>query len=370
MRRLSQEEFTDLKWHETWLALSRKVQLRDIGQSYAWVRQWWQSYRDTGVGTKDLFVLVDEDSDGAACIWPLMIRRMGGVRVIEFIGQSGGMTTDYMAPVVRPGGEKQALSNISAFLAENTSLWDVVDLRVSLWSGLYQMFLEDQCVGHGKSSLFYDIAISDQALSITLPRDFETYVASLGRRTRQDVRRYLRAAERAKARLDVRRGRSVLSSLSCLYALNAQNWSIFEDSAARQFMTACAEALISDEEPILLAELTIETIPCATVLGYESNGRCFLHPAGVVRENVAKLSPGTTLYAMLIRELIDNNVSILDMSPGLEEYKFRLGATAEPVYQLRLWHERSRIGRWRSIQWARSAGGPMQWARQMFGKLR
>jgi CelD/BcsL family acetyltransferase involved in cellulose biosynthesis len=72
----------------------------------------------------------------------------------------------------------------------------------------------------------------------------------------------------------------------------------------------------------------------AAVLGYLDKRRCFLHSAGVQRSKVKSLAPGITLYAQLIRKLIETNVKVLDLSPGIEEYKLRLGGETQSIIQV------------------------------------
>ena len=96
---------------------------------------------------------------------------------------------------------------------------------------------------------------------------------------------------------------------------------------------------------LLLLRVGYRTL--AAILGVEASGVCYPPSAGVTREAPAGLSPGTVMYALFAKAMIDGGRTRLDMSPGMEEYKLRLGAVVDAVYGLTLWHGDAAIDRWR-----------------------
>jgi CelD/BcsL family acetyltransferase involved in cellulose biosynthesis len=124
------------------------------------------------------------------------------------------------------------------------------------------------------------------------------------------------------------------------------NWSVFARQHDRDFMSAALAAFEQGGGPFLAA-LSIAGEVHATVLGFRSGDVCYLHSAGVRRQDVEGISPGTLMYALLIQQMIAAGVKVLDLSPGVEEHKLRYGGKVEPLLKVTMWHQRSRhLNRW------------------------
>jgi CelD/BcsL family acetyltransferase involved in cellulose biosynthesis len=347
LRLISAEEFGGDALATQWRALSARCQHYDMGQTDAWNRSWWQHYAGQGSSSKELFVVAEEDRGQLLSLWPLFVRKRFGLNVLSWIGQVDGMITDYTMPLLPDNHREKGVQGFLEFLADNASRWDVADLSIPGWSGLLPVFARSAAVYGSRRNLSWSTHIIEHCTAIDLPASFDAFLASLGSTTRSHVRQYLRAVEKSGATLEIVRGRACGAVLPDLLRLNRERWEVFADAHARDFLTDYVAHLPDDNEEVLLASLRTPDKVLAAILVFEHRGVWYLHSAGVDRDASAGFSPGTTMYAMLIKAMIAGGHTRVDMSPGMEEYKLRLGATVDAVFGLTLWHKASAIDRWR-----------------------
>jgi CelD/BcsL family acetyltransferase involved in cellulose biosynthesis len=353
LQALAPEEIGKSPSAQGWSAALRRAALYDIGHTPQWAHAWWRSYGEAGAVQKSSWILVDRPDGVVHGVWPFMIRRRYGMRIVHWVGQVDGMITDYLGAALPPPDGGPGTRRCLEHLAASTSLWDVVDLRVPAWSGQLSWFAREAALVGPRLGLAWEVRIADHAVAVDLSSGVEGYMATLGKRTREDVARVLRAPDKEGLVLTVHEGVAVAGSLASLFELNSARWTVFHRCGDRAFMEAAVADLVAAREPVFLAELSERGRVAAAVLGFQACGRYFLHPAGVSREKLGGLGPGVTLYVLLIRWLVSRGVPALDLSPGLESYKLRLGNRVEPLYQFLLWHRGSRITRWRAFDYLR-----------------
>jgi len=350
IRIVSAEELLSDAFQERWTAFLRKCPPHDLGQTYAWNRCWWKYFESQGASEKKLLLLAEEKDGELEAIWPLFVRRRWGVKVIHWIGQTEGMITDYMLPLVPATARETAARSLFEFLAQESQMWDVLDLRIPLWSGLFATLTKVAIVHGSRTGLTWTSGIADHCSAIALPATFDEFLASLGSTTRHHVKQYLRGASKAGAQFEIIRGRDVGALLPDLFRLNGERWQVFGNSVSRAFLTEVTSRVTECDSSLFLACLRLEDRTVAIALCYEHANICYIHSAGVIRQSPKGFSPGTTLYSFLVRALVERHQVRLDLSPGLEEYKLRLGATTEPIFRFTLWHTRAAYKRWRSIE--------------------
>lgn len=350
MQILSANELFSDAFAVHWDALLKQCPPHDLGQTSAWNQCWWKYFGCDGVSRKQLLLLADERNGRLEALWPLFVRKRRGLKVIHWIGQSEGMITDYMQPLVPTANRERAVRTLLEFLIEHLKVWDVLDLSVPAWSGFFPVLTKATVVYGLQMGLQWRSGIIDHSSAISLPSSFDEFLASLGATTRSHVRQYLRGAEKAGAQFEIFRGDDIATALPELFRLNAERWKVFAKPSTRGFLTEVVDRVTRAGGTLLLASLRFEEQVIATALCYESQGICYVHSAGVVRQSPKGFSPGTTLYAQLVRSLIEDKCARLDLSPGLEEYKLRLGASVEPIFRFTVWHPKAAYGRWRTLE--------------------
>jgi CelD/BcsL family acetyltransferase involved in cellulose biosynthesis len=348
VRIVSPEEFQSAEFASKWRDFLSSGIEHDLGQSNGWNVCWWQRYGAFGPSAKSLFCLVAEGGGRIDAIWPLFMAARHGLKILHWIGQAEGMITDYMLPLVRPGLLEPAIREFYEFLAEQRSNWDVLDITIPAWTNHFSSFIRAAVVHGSKAGLAWNIEISDQSAAVDLPASFDAYLASLGQKTRSHLKQYLRAADKAGVRLECFSGQDLAAGLSDLFRINNERWQVFTDERPRAFLADLATDR-HREGAASIVRLRHNDESLATAFCFENTGRFFVHSAGVVRKTVQGFNPGTVMYGLLIRSLIERGFRRLDFSPGLEEYKLRLGATVEPLIRLTMWSTSSRIKRWRAL---------------------
>lgn len=336
IRRIGQEEFMSQDMKASWTELVGQSVFSDTGLTWSWATTWWSFFSSYGAGRKELFVLTYMEGEELKGIAPFMLRTMLGIRILEFIGQSGGATTDYTGFVVKQGPLNNFYLHLNSWLIDHKGEWDVINLVLPGSEEIYSEQLASIREFRTKQLLRYRLSVADEYSRIELPAVFEQYVQSLGRRTRTDMRQYLRIASSVQSDLQIMQGPAMKDHFGDLVTLNKQNWGYFNDDLIRRFYEAEVNETGSDDRGPFLARLNIGAEPVAMVQGYFHRETCFLHTSGVKRQMVSGLSPGLTLYGLLIRELIGRGYRVLDLSPGLEDYKLRLGVGIHPLQRLEI----------------------------------
>jgi CelD/BcsL family acetyltransferase involved in cellulose biosynthesis len=350
MRILSTDELSSDAFAIHWNTLLKECPPHDLGQTCAWNQCWWKYFGCGGVSHKQLLLLADERNGRLEALWPLFVRKRRGVQVIHWIGQSEGMITDYMQPLVPAANRERAVRALLEFLLEHPEMWDVLDLSVPLWSGFFPALTKAAVVYGSPLGLQWKSGIMDHSSAISLPASFDELLAALGATTRSHVRQYLRGAEKAGAQFEILRGNEIAPALPELFRLNAERWKVFATPSTRMFLADVVDGVTRAGGTLFLANLRLEQQVIATALCYKDQGACYVHSAGVVRQSPKGFSPGTTLYARLVRSLIEEKCARLDLSPGLEEYKLRLGANVEPIFRFTAWHPKAAYGRWKALE--------------------
>ena len=348
------EEFASAEFLGTWNRILQAMPVYDIGQTHQWCRCWWQAYLDQGPWRKNWFVLAYEKEGQIEGIAPLQIRQRFGIRIVEFLGQSGGFMTDYCALVVSAQHRRPLIRQLLQFLLDRDREWDLLSLAMPAWTGELPDWVSELCMPNATGRLSWAVEVQSFYAALDLPADFDDYLSGLGKKTRAHARQYLRKAERVGAALRLYND-AASENIAALYALNRENWSVFEDQQNRAFIDSVVRTLEGPDQGLVLGIFSADGSPRAAFQGFHCGKMFFLHTAGVARRQAGGLSPGTTMYLLLIQRLIERDFRCFNMGPGPEEYKLRLGARPEPIYRLDLWHRRSRMARWRAFQTARRA---------------
>jgi len=354
------DEFASDGFAAKWRALLERCPPHDVGQTDWWNRCWWMHYAPG----KQLFIVAEEKDGQLLALWPLCQRKRFGLRILSWVGQSDGMITDYTMPLLPEREREKGVQAFLEFLAEHQAQWDIVDLSLPGWSGLLPVMTRSAAVFGSRKQLSWHTHIIEHCTAIDLPGTFDAFLASLGSTTRSHVRQYLRAVDKLGATFEILRGPACAEGLPELIRLNRERWQVFDDERARRFLADYVAHLPQDDDATFLLRLRHGGRTLAAIVGFEAKGVCYLHSAGVTREAPPGLSPGTVMYVLFARAMIEGGLSRLDMSPGMEEYKLRLGAKVDAVYGLTLWQRTSAIERWRF------ANGLIAFKRAVFARLR
>lgn len=255
---------------------------------------------------------------------------------IHVIGQIDGIITDYAFPIITNADYfAKHLNNAILFIDAHRVKWNYLKINIPNWTGYLK--LDEKNPSHIYfNDLLWTTKTFDNYTYIDLEGDFENYISKLGSKTRVDARKYLKIFESYHFIFEIIEGNELINALPELIKLNNNVWSVFE--GLNNSNAIFLDLLIHNESKIkngkiIMPVLIYEGKIIASVLGFLNKERCFLHTAGNQRAKVKYLSPGITLYILLIKKLSEMNIKTLDLSPGIEEYKLRLNAKIETITQ-------------------------------------
>ncbi len=174
--------------------------------------------------------------------------------------------------------------------------------------------------------------VHESAAVLNLPDDYEAHLATLGKKQRHETRRKSRrfAEILGQPRLERIGGAEAVARFAAMHRL--------ADGRKGQFMDPPMEKLFTTLEAD--AGAVIDFLfgegpePVAAGFGFEDDTTYYLYNSAYDTEASAA-SPGIVLVAELIRQALDTGHRRFDFLKGDEVYKYRLGATARPLWRVR-----------------------------------
>lgn len=217
--------------------------------------------------------------------------------------------------------------------------WDVVDLR-RLRCGDPAAETLAQAFGARTGEAWTVVREREEVCPVvTFERgmDFETYLGTLDKKERHEVRRKLRRAEAAGV-VRLERSTDPVGDLDAFVDLHQKRWGadgLFPPTAggdqSRTFFRRLFELL--GDDGIQLHFLNVGGRRIAAGVWFEDAHAWYLYNAGVDPE-ARELSPGVLLSATAIQAAIAAGRRRFDYLRGDEPYKYEWGAVDEPIQRL------------------------------------
>ena len=246
------------------------------------------------------------------------------------LATDGTFDSDYLDLWIRPGREAEVVSSLLDELAKTRSLGAMVLAGIPADSAVLSA-LTAELEKRGLPRREREVA----CLSATLPEDFESYVASLGKRMRSKVRQALRRAEEAGATFTWCDDPLALAAhLQGLFDLHAKRWNevgepgSFADENRRNFFARLARYQFT-RGALRFARLEIDDEPIGYQFGALQGGRYYQLQEGFDPAE-ERFRIGTALRAWVVRELIEEGVRDYDFMAGDTRHKRDWGAEPRP----------------------------------------
>jgi CelD/BcsL family acetyltransferase involved in cellulose biosynthesis len=171
---------------------------------------------------------------------------------------------------------------------------------------------------------------------MTLPGDFETYVASLGKKERHELRRKIRrlqgSAEASFRTATETERPAVLERFFELHRLSRGHKADFMTPPVERFFRDVADAM-APLDRLRLGVLRVDGVDVAVLFAFAYRGVLELYNAAY-DPGLSSLSIGIVSHAWAIREAIADGIRVYDMLRGDEPYKYDLGAQDRYLTQL------------------------------------
>jgi CelD/BcsL family acetyltransferase involved in cellulose biosynthesis len=309
-----------------WTDLWRRASAATPFQSPAWLLPWWHHF-----GHGDLLVLAVREFGRLVGMLPLYVYREGALRKLLPLGIG---VSDYGDALLDGEHAQSAARCLLAHLARTAERWEVCDLQPlpptsALLAAEVPGFAE-------KRSELAPCPV------LQLPGSAAGLETALPKRMRQNLRYYLRRAERQGAlRCEAARVESLPALLETFFALHGARWEqrglpgLLADDTVRAFHIEATAALMAQGALRLLA-LRLDGRIVAMLYGFAGKGRFYHYLAGFDPE-LRQLGLGTLVIGHAVMQSIDEGLKEFDFLRGREDYKYRWGAIDRPAYARRLW---------------------------------
>ena len=236
---------------------------------------------------------------------------------------AGGELTDEQDVVAGPGDEREVASSVGRWIAAQrpprVRLEYVPEERPTL-----------EAIGAILGAAGYRVTHARQTVSpvLDLPTEYATYVQSLGKKERHELRRKVRRLEtagRAAFRFasDAERA-TILDRFFALHRLSRREKAGFMTPEVERFFRDVADAL-APRDRLRLGVLTFDGKDAAVLFGFAIGSVIALYNAAY-DPGLASLSVGIVSHAWAIREAIGRGYTTYDLLRGGEPYKYDLGA--------------------------------------------
>lgn len=335
-----------------WQRLSGRGAGDGLFGSYLWNRIWWRFYGELG----ELRIMVAEEGGRVIGIWPLFLarrsfhevetdmigpRRMvlpgkaAKLRVLAYLG-SGEICSDYLAPLVEPGREAEAVDAMLAHLAGRND-WDLLDLcdmpaddptLPAITEGL------DRHLGKTRRRHRY------QAPYAPLAPTYDEYLNTLSKKGRYNARKKTRQLQlnREVKHFFHHDPATLNEALDRLMELHRQRWEeeglpgVFVNERFVGFHRAiAAEALARDW--LRLGFLRVDGETLFSTYAFRVSGRLYLYQQGG-NANWHHYNLGYAALGFTVAAACEEGCEVYDFLRGDAEYKGHWARQSRELVQL------------------------------------
>jgi CelD/BcsL family acetyltransferase involved in cellulose biosynthesis len=313
-----------------WRVLEGANSLTTPYQRYDFVRL-WQAHVGAAAGITPLIVVGFNAAAVPLFLWPFGRRRVGGFRVIEFLG--GKHANFNMALWRRDVAGKIGAKDLRGVLADISGHADMLALvnQPLTWAGTTNPL-----------ALLPQQRAANFGFSGSLVPDFEALIRA---RTNANTRKKMRKKERSLAymgevrfeRADCPNGvRRVLDAFfkqksARMRMLGVDD--VFAEAGVRRFIEAAATEQLGDGAPVIeLYALSVDDIIVATMGGIVGGGRFCAMFNSILQGRYAVESPGEQLIVNLVRQCCERGLGTFDLGIGESRYKRLFCEDAEPLF--------------------------------------
>jgi CelD/BcsL family acetyltransferase involved in cellulose biosynthesis len=302
---------------------------------HEYIRTWWETLGGGEWSRGDLFVVLGYEGQGSlAGIAPLFLtENLDREPALMLVGSIE--ISDYLDLIVSP-------SNLNTFIAALFDLlagsqapdWQVLDLYNIVETSPTLEAMHQEAERRGWVCTQTQL---QHCPYIPLPGDWESYLASLDKKQRHEIRRKMRRAENHSLPMrwyTVHDAASLDEEIDAFLALMAQ------DEEKKRFLTEIMSSQMRAAVHaayqagwLQLAFLEFDGEKAASYLNFDFGDHIWVYNSGL-NEKFREFSPGWVLLGYLIQQAIEQGRQAFDFMRGDEDYKYRFGAIDRHVVRL------------------------------------
>jgi CelD/BcsL family acetyltransferase involved in cellulose biosynthesis len=317
---------------DSWRRIAASSTAATIFQTWEWTNAWWRHF---GKGKRLWALRFVDDGETVGYSALFLAARPALVRTARFVGTG---VSDSLDLIAAPGTEDAVAEAFRAYLQENRSCWDWIDLKE-----VRPGSVAERLVGASKG-----VRVEPWQKGVSpytpLPSSWATYQTRLSKKLRERIRHYIRTVERKhNVEYRVANAETLEADLEDLFELHQRRWNqqrapgALQSGQIRQFHRDVARALL-EAGKLRLHLLCLEGKARAINYCFQKGAVLYGYQSGYDPE-FARLGLGTLLLAHLIRYAIEvDYVEEFDLLQGGEAWKYRWGAVDRLTMRLSLTH--------------------------------
>jgi CelD/BcsL family acetyltransferase involved in cellulose biosynthesis len=303
---------------------------------FEYLSAWWQTRGGGEWPDSELAVVTARQGGRLAGIAPLFFsRNLDGNPALLLLGSIE--ISDYLDVIARPADLPDFLAGLLDFIAQPGQLgWQLLD-----WHNLPEAsptlpVLKSEAAKRGWA---FTQERTYHVPAIPLAGDFDTYLASIDKKQRHEIRRKIRRAEESGRNVRwyiVEDGSSLDAEVEAFLDLMAEEpeKAAFLTPAMRtQMRLACRAAFECGW--LQLAFLEADGIKAAGYLNFDYLNRIWVYNSGMDRRFM-DLSAGWVLLGYLLQWANEKKRTEFDFMRGKEDYKYRFGGVDKFVVRVRV----------------------------------
>ncbi len=256
------------------------------------------------------------------------------IKQISFVGCTD--VSDYLDFIVDKDSVDEVFHQIGQYLTSTAELKFALFYSIPQTSQTLSIFKENI----SKAGWSAEQKQQDICPIITLPKTWDEYLASIGKKQRHEIKRkWNKLFTEQEATFELIElpadTDSAIQDFIWLHQASSKDKSNFWNDKHVEFFKYFAQKT-AEKNWLKLFFLKIGTVRVAAMLGFEYNNQFFLYNSGFVSDNYREYGIGSVLTAYTIQQAIERGNTRYDFLRGDEEYKFRFRAIPEPVFDLEL----------------------------------
>ncbi len=303
--------------------------------TFEYQQTWWDTRGGGEWPEESQLVLVTAfNDDELVGVAPLFhAENVLGKPALMFVGAVE--VSDFLDFIVKPGDLAAFVKGLFDYLqSADIPHWELLDLHNILEDSPSLEILKSEAE---KRNWSYEKIHLQPSPYITLPGDFETYLAQIDKKQRHEIRRKLRNIERDPVECELyltEDDENLNSDIQAFIEMMAQ------DPNKKDFLTQDMRQHIQNTAQIAFAKgwlqlsfLTLDDNKAAANFSFIYNDRLWLYNSGWIWD-YRDYSPGWVLLANLIEWATNNGIEEFDFMRGDEPYKYKFGGIDRHIYRV------------------------------------
>lgn len=309
-----------------WTALLQAAGHHSVFATPEWAQTWWRSFG----GESELCLMTLREGSQLTGIVPLFVEKENGRSLARLVG--GIDVTDYEDIIAAPGKAEAVWQQAMEHLRRQP--WDL-DLHNVPGNSPTVAYFRGLATGDG-----YSVAIEREDVCPVidpLPADWDSYLESLNKRDRHELRRKHRrllSDEDVAAELDWHPAdlKTAMEDFVRLHKLSSPDKDQFMTARMVAFFNDVA-TMCQDRGWLCLAFLSVQNVHVSAIMGFNYGDTLYLYNSGY-DPAYEYLSSGLLLKALSIEHAIGEGKKCYDFLQGNERYKYDLGGRDTEVYHI------------------------------------